>query len=346
MVLLFFFMLALAVCSKRTIPAAKEALWLCAQNIIPSLFPFFVLSNMLIKTGFSTIAGRFLSPFMRTVFNVRGEGGVAFFIGIISGYPTGAKIVYDLYKKGELEKSEAERLLPYCNNSGPLFIIGAVGAGMLGSVDAGIFLYVIHIISAILTGFILRFYKKTELKERILCTKEDKRLSAFKAFPQSIKDSINSILAVCGFVVFFAAVMAPFSAIFQESYLGSISKGILEVTVGIKEIAKSCEFLKTIPIISGLLGFGGVSVMVQVMGIVKEANLSIKPYIFGKIHQGIISAFICSFVLKKTAVVSTFKADSLVNFETGNIGATVTAVFVICIFYFSVLALRKNFKKY
>ena len=340
-------MLILATFSKHTLPSAKEALILCAENIIPSLFPFFVLSRFLIKTGFAKTVGKILSPFMKFLFKVNGTGGVAFIIGIISGYPTGAKAICDLYKSGDIQKNEAEALLPYCNNSGPLFVIGAVGTGMLGNASTGMFLYIIHIISAVLTGVIMRFFI---VDKRSFPTKKhhikNENISLGSAFSESVKESVNSILYVCGFVIFFATICSPFSHILGDGILGSILKGILEVTNGIKSTVINCDFPTNLPLISGLLGFGGICVLLQVMGISKEFQLSLKPYIFGKIHQGIISFILCSVLINKYHAISVFKTENIINFETGNFGATVTAVFIICTFYFLVLAIRKNFKKY
>lgn len=340
-------MLMLLMCSENTLPQTKETLLLCAENIIPTLFPFFVLSCFSIKTGFAKIAGKFLSPFMRLLFNVSGEGGVAFCIGIISGYPTGAKAVCDLYKSGDIKKQEAERLLAYCNNSGPLFVIGAVGAGMLRNASLGIFLYIIHIISAILTGIVMRFSadKSNHTNKKNHHT-QAKTISIGTAFSESIKESVTSILYVCGFVVFFGAISSQILHFLGNNTLGSILKGILEVTTGISSTITDCSFSVGMPIISALLGLGGLCVFLQVMGIANESGLSLKPYVFGKIHQSIISLILCVVLLKRTNTLSVFNAQNIVNFETGNFGATITAVFIICAFYFFVLAIRKNFKKY
>ena len=339
-------MVMLTLSSKKTLPAANDALIICAKNIIPSLFPFFVLSQILIKSGFATVCGKVLSPLMRKLFKVSGAGGVAFLIGIISGYPMGAKTVCDLYEDGSLGKNEAERLIPYCNNSGPLFIIGAVGTGMMGSPEIGIFLYVIHIFSALVTGFVLRFFEKDE-KQAVVKMRRSVTVcgSLGEIFSQSVKDAVSSILYVCGFVVFFAVLTAPMFSDGIKTVAESILMGILEVTSGAQSIIRNCNMESALPIISGLIGMGGICVALQVMGIVKASGLSMKNYIFGKIQHGILSFFICTVLLKRMSFVSTFKPQNVINFETGNFGATVTSVFVICAFYFFVLALRKNFKK-
>ena len=88
-----------------------------------------------------------------------GIGAYAFIMGIISGYPVGAKIVTEFRKNADCSKAEAERLLAFTNNSGPLFIIGTVGVSMFGNTLIGLLLFITHILSCIIVGFLFRFWK-------------------------------------------------------------------------------------------------------------------------------------------------------------------------------------------
>ncbi|MBR2500231.1 MAG: hypothetical protein IKB60_04040 [Clostridia bacterium] len=341
--IIMFFMLVLSLCGKVTIPAARDTLLLCAENIIPSLFPFFVMSSILIKSGFAKAAGRFFSYIMKPLFSASGQSAIAFIIGIISGYPMGAKTVSELYRTGAIPKSEAERLLPFCNNSGPLFVIGAVGTGFLGRADIGLFLYLIHLSSAVITGFFLRFF--SDDKACVCNTYREKRNteSFGMIFSESVKSAVNSVLFVCGFVVFFATLSAPFTRLLPENSLISVLiKGFLEVTIGIKDALFLTDGKIKLCLISALLGFGGICVLLQVMGIAKESGLGIKYYFWGKLFQGVSSAFLCNIFYGKIEVLNVFATSNVINFETGNFGATITSVFIICCFYFTVLAFRKK----
>lgn len=344
--IILFFMLILAFCSNQTMPAAKNALILCAENIIPSLFPFFVLSRILISTSFTQVCGKFLSPIMRILFNVSGEGAIAFIVGLISGYPMGAKTVCNLYKSQSVSKSEAERLLPFCNNSGPLFVIGAVGTGMLASPGIGLFLYCIHIASAVLTGIFTGCISRSE-KNTHKQAKKTATVSFSSIFSESVKDAVNSILLVCGFVVLFSTITAPLINLLPDNNtLALVLKGVLEVTTGAQSIAQLPQAKEKLCLLSGIIGFGGICVFLQVAAIAKESNLSLKKYLQGKIFQGVAASFICNITFHKVETIDVFANNSIVNFQTGNFGATITAIFVICIFYLSILTLRKNFKKY
>ena len=137
--------------------AVQDGLLLCINVIVPSLFPFFVLSSLVVELGLSRYLGQLLNPIMVPLFRVNGACGTALALGFVSGYPVGARSVIELYKSGQCTKTEAERLLAFCNNSGPAFILGVVGTGILGSSSAGLVLYFAHLAASVLVGILFRF---------------------------------------------------------------------------------------------------------------------------------------------------------------------------------------------
>ena len=126
------FTVCLVLFSKQNLSATKNGLALWANSVVPALLPFFMATELLSHTNVTQIIGRLLNKYMKPLFNVPGIGAYAFVMGIISGYPVGAKIVTKFRQDGLCTKAEAERLLAFTNNSGPLFIIGTVGT--LGTV--------------------------------------------------------------------------------------------------------------------------------------------------------------------------------------------------------------------
>lgn len=153
------FTICLILFSSSNLSAAKTGLSLWASSVVPSLFPFFIATELLSKTDIPRLLGKFFNFFMKPLFNIRGEGSFAFIMGIISGYPIGAKIACNFRKKNILNKIECERLLSFTNNSGPLFIIGTVGISMFGSSTIGFLLLITHILASLTVGFIFRFWK-------------------------------------------------------------------------------------------------------------------------------------------------------------------------------------------
>ncbi len=266
------------------VSAAKEALRLCAEVVVPSLFPFFVCSNLLIGLGGASILSRYLSPLMRPLFGISGGGALAVVLGVISGYPVGADCVANLYSSGECTKTEAERMLAFCNNSGPLFVIGAVGVGMLHNPKLGSLLYVVHLVSALLTGILFcKFGKENHAPKGLLQADSTRPVAVLG---NAVADGVSSVLKVCGFVVTFAVVISA-----MPKWQGSpFFYALLEITGGLKSLLEQGglgRFL--LPMVSMFLAFSGISVMMQVVSIIQPAGLSLKPYLLGKLVHGIIA---------------------------------------------------------
>lgn len=265
--------------TEKVTTCVLDALKLCIGAVIPSLFPFFVLSGLLVNLGFVTLFGKILAPLSKLLFKTSGKGAVVFVIGIICGYPTGAKVVADMCKEKSIKKCEAERLLAFCNNSGPLFIIGAIGTTMLKNHSLGVALYIIHLLSAVFVGVLMGVFAKNEKASpvRDICA-----LNIGTAFAKSIESAVKSILNVCGYVVFFSILCAMVKNVFLIS--------ILEVTTGAKVlIAQGFSEKMTVILLSGIIGFGGICVLFQVQSAVCDTGLGLKFYIFGKILQAVIS---------------------------------------------------------
>lgn len=203
--LFLFFTISILIFSKTNLPAIKSGLSLWANSVIPSLFPFFVATELLMHTNLFYKLGNYFNIFMKPIFNIRGEGALAFIMGIVSGYPVGAKIASNFRKNNICTKNECERLLSFTNNSGPLFIIGTVGILMYRNTMIGILLFITHILSSLSVGFLFRFWKKNKIISEKNVYKQkcnNPQLSApqisdlGKILTESISSSIHSILII------------------------------------------------------------------------------------------------------------------------------------------------------
>lgn len=259
-----------------TSKSAFEALTLCGRVIIPSLFPFLVLSSFVIKAN--------------VIGTVKNAGLNAFVLGALGGYPVGTSCVCEMYMQKQLTKDTSERLLAFCNNCGPAFIFGAVGGGIFKSLKVGVFLYAVHILSAILIALI--FYRRTQ-------STAASHISESGAFPNSIKSAMNSTLNICAFVIFFSVlceiltdfnILPAICAFFDESQtIEACIIGILEMTSGIYKLTPARE---SIIFASAIIGFGGFSVHSQALTFISDAKLSPKKYFIGKILQAVFSIFL------------------------------------------------------
>ena len=139
-------MLEMILAPQQMIESGRYAISLCAELIIPSLFPFFVLSGLLNRLGFATAAARRLVKPAASLYGISGAGATAFFMGLVGGYPLGAAYIADMRRQGLVSLEEAERLMGFCSNSGPAFLVGSIGAGVFGSARPGVGLHIIHIL--------------------------------------------------------------------------------------------------------------------------------------------------------------------------------------------------------
>lgn len=309
------FTMFLLIFSNTNLSSAKTGLALWANSVVPSLLPFFIATELLGYTNIISVLGKILNKLMRPLFNVPGEGAFPFIMGIISGYPMGAKIVSNFKKQGICTNEEAERLIAFTNNSGPLFIIGTVGIGLFKDTSTGILLFITHILACLTVAFLFRFWKSSKRFE----TKGDRTLSSHQAvsisnlgevLASSIMNAINTIFLIGGFIVLFSVIISilqnsgilnavshlihPILNILNIplSFANGIFTGLLEVTNGVYNIANIANksISTNIIICAFLLGFGGISIMLQILSITSKAKISIKPYIIGKLFQGLFAS--------------------------------------------------------
>ena len=250
-----------------------------------------------------------------------GEGSYAFIMGIISGYPVGAKIINKFVEEGTCTQSEAERMLAFTNNSGPLFIIGTVGISLFNDTLIGIILFVTHILSCLTVGLIFGFISKHSFyfksQKRTYTTKVTTNLYNISdlgtILNNSITSAISTILLIGGFIVLFSIIISILNSLniienlcnileiihIPYFYSNCILTGLLELTNGVNSVSLIHTKHMSIQIIicAFILGFAGLSIFLQIFSIASKNNLSMKPYFIGKLLQGIIASFYTFLIL-------------------------------------------------
>ena len=292
--------------SKAVSAAMTQALALCVQVLLPSLFPFFVLSSMVISTGvIQRLSTRLEKPF-QWLFGLPGSFGAALLLGAAGGYPVGAKTIATLYQQGQCSKRDAEKALRFCNNAGPAFLISAVGASLLQDPHAGLNLYAVHVLSALIIGFIYR--KNTDNVKYHCITADHMRSTAtISLFLRAVTDAFSSFLNVSAFVLIFSVI----STMLQQLPLidslhclpgGGILwygllAGFLELTSGVACLTQGgLPPSILLPALSFLCGWGGCSVQFQTISLLHDAGLSCRQYLKSKLLQGILAALITGMI--------------------------------------------------
>ncbi len=301
---------SLVVWPQQSMEAASAGLGLCANVIIPSLFPFFVLSGLVVELGLAGYVGRVLERVMVPLFRVPGCCASALALGFIGGYPVGARTAIHLYETGFCSKTEAERLLAFCNNSGPAFILGVVGAGVFRDSRVGALLYLAHVLASVCVGLMFRFYKWREGSGSVGRSPHPpigaRRLSA--AFTDTVKNAFLSTLNICAFVLFFTVVirmltasgvlpalakglgilLAPFGM--TEEWGRRLLMGVLELTSGVWSLTGEGSLSGRLSMAAFMLGWAGISVHCQVLSFLGDSGLSVGAYLTGKLLHGGLSA--------------------------------------------------------
>ena len=212
--------------------------------------------------------------------------------------PVGAKTAIALYEKGSCTKTEAERLLSFCNNSGPAFILGAVGAGIFGGTAVGWLLYFAHVLASLTVGLLFRFYKSHEAPRRAAERTEGRVVRLSAAFTESVRSSFHAMLNVCAFVVFFAVAIRLLYT-FDVFSVTPFAAGLIEVTSGLWMLrGLSGEIAQKLAMAAFMLGWAGLSIHCQVLSFIGESGLRARTYIAGKLMHGGVSALYIWIILK------------------------------------------------
>lgn len=298
-ILFFIFLLFYA---SDCIQAGKASLILCLERVIPSLFPFFVLSRLIISSGLTHPLGKLCRPLMQRIFRLRGELAVPFLLGITGGYPIGAATISSMYRTGQCSREEGQRLLAFSSNTGPAFAVGMCGATLFGSVKIGCFIYIIHVLSACLTGFLFSLSHPLPSKTLFLSIPEPE-VSSSEEIVTAIKESFTACLSITAFVTFFSilvclldntgilSVLTSIPCFFlpglQRENGGALVWGIFEIAGGLSTVQP--EGIWALPLCSFLLAFGSLSVFFQTQNVLAGTDLSILSYIKGKLVQSFLA---------------------------------------------------------
>lgn len=289
--MLFFVVCAcFALFPTEVINGAQSGLALCINAVIPSLLPFMVASSCIIRSGFSRPLGAAVSKILTPLTGISSDGCVCLVTGLLGGYGAGARAVFECYRKNYISKEEGESLLAFCNNAGPLFIMGTVGVSMFSSKSAGVLLLMVQIITALICARVFSkngCVQKQSVRAQWNIYKKNKPSIGGLVSTAAI-ESGSAIVTACTFIITFCAIL-------EILPMGSYSalSGILEVTRGCSEASRLGS--KMLPVVSALLYWGGLSVHFQASAL-SESSFSMKKYYLGRIAGSALAYLITRLV--------------------------------------------------
>lgn len=275
----------------------RDGLRQVGTRLIPALFPIQVSAACLVRMEPTANADRFKPQGSFRLPGLPGRFALPILLGLLGGYPLGAQLTATFCRKRVLTRMEAIRLSAVCNNAGPAFLIGVLG-GILRDPVLGAALFLIHFISLLLVGFLLRPMPEPS-PSRAARGQRPNKCGFFQILPEAIGDCALSMLRLAGSVVFFRSVWACVEAVLPISFLPPVLRAGLS---GFLELAGGSELLRELPTSSAfplaafLSGWGGLCVHLQAALFFRSEGLPMQRYLLGKLLHGILSGTLALFL--------------------------------------------------
>lgn len=318
-------LLAMLFWPEATYQGALSGLELWATTLVPALFPFMVIAEILLKIGVVPMLGVLLEPVMRPLFNLPGAASFVVAMGFTSGFPMGAVLTKRLCEEKQCTIAEGERLVAFTNNSSPLFILGAVAVGMFQYPLLGVLLAVAHYLANILIGILLglkapRPPQRHHLGQPLLRRSLQALLQAQKKRPPwaqmmrtAITNGVNNICLIGGFVIIFAILLkllqvTSLQALFEYpcalflAIIGltptagmdaALATAFWEMTLGLKELSLATAPLREKAILASIiLGWSGLSIQAQVTGVLAGSDISPRLYYRSRLLHSVLAGLL------------------------------------------------------
>lgn len=294
-ILIFCVLVAMVTNPETYTKVAMNSILVWATVLLPTLLPFLLYTKFLSGLGFIEPISKLFSPITKKFYNTSGISSFVYLISIMSGYPVGAKVTTDLFLDGRLNRGEAKRIISYCANCGPMFIIGTVGVGFLTNKYVGYIMLISHFLGAILNGFIYRKYAKNDIFK--LPTNQIEQ-SNQDYLSSTVTNAVNSMFVVGCFVLIFFILIEFLNSMLNittPTILGSLLNGLLEITHGCKDVSllNISMRLKSI-LCCFILSFGGLATAMQSITFLKKINLNFAIFLLIKFTHALISTIICT----------------------------------------------------
>ena len=281
----------------------KLGLSLCAKTVIPSLFPFMVISELLVCSGGGELLGNiFQKPFQR-LFGISGGGVCALLMGWICGFPIGAKTAVSLCKRGVITSEELSDLICYCNIPSSAFLINAVGVSLFGNRRFGLILYMIGILTSLITALILhRIHPRPAPVQPLIRM----GTSAPGTLIQSITSAATAMLYVCAYILFFTALSGALGELLRHHQIGqsaiAMIFGFFELSGGIMQASSLSNPIVARQLTALLCGWSGLSVHLQILSLCatlpEEKRIRSAPYLICKVLQSIFCVIFSELVFR------------------------------------------------
>ncbi len=285
--LLILFLIRSDIASERVL----EALILCATRVIPALLPFLIVSSLAVGAGLTDPVAKWLQKPCSALFGVGGDSGCTWLLGVLCGFPIATRCGLSLYETGRIGQKELMRLMTFSNLPSLAFTIGYVGHSLLKSATLGWLLWGATLLASMTVGALEQAWFGSVIQPDIPLRKRLRRPGLSTLLTDSIAGSCGSMMAICGFVVFFSALSGSIESLlptFVPEGARALLWGSFELTGGMARAA-ACKSPLRYVLCGAFSGWSGLSVCFQLMSICAGKGLSFRPYVAAKLAQGILT---------------------------------------------------------
>lgn len=286
------------------ISGVSKALTLCGTAVIPPLYPFMVFSDFLIRSGLCDIAGGFFAPVTRFLFRLPGCAGCVVLMSMTGGYPVGARMTAQLIEDGKITPEQGKRMMLFCVNAGPAFVIGTVGTVILSSRRAGVIVFLSLILTSVFIGICTRFFDEAKA-----CPEPNKADFNPGVISQSVAQGTNAMLMMCGWILLFSCI---------NSFIASLplDENILIWTDVIAEVTNGCTAASRVFPVSVqalVMGWAGLCVHCQLLPFIKVTGLKMRYFFLSRIVHGALATVTATVLFRLfPCEVSVFSTNSSV----------------------------------
>lgn len=358
LITVIFLCVSILVFSSASSNGVTKGLIFSSEILIPSLFPFMVLSEFIVKSSLAKKLGKFIEPVTQLLFRLPGCAGPTIFLSLVGGYPAGAQGVKALTEQNQISQKQSRLMMRFCVGAGPAFVISTVGTRFLGSTQIGIILFISQIISAILIGFVSGRFQKIPAKKELAGSTKKRQgsvLDVSTALVESCYSSTVSMINLCSFVIIFSAFISIIDecGIIQfvsnllvhlgvpQNISSTILPILLEVTGGCADGAKA-----GIPaeIMAYAINFTGFCVQFQIGATLRNFSFSKIEFTFYRFLHGLLAAIFTHvgliFFPQVRSTISTVSSNLGYGFSSHTEGSI--SLILLCICFLASLSYSKK----
>lgn len=269
-----------------------SGLKMCGETLIPTLFPFLLVSTLLFRLNAFKFLERKADKITNLVFNLPGISFPIFIMSLTGGFPVGAIMIKEAYEQGKITASQGRRMLVFCVNPGPAFTVTTVGMFFIGSKEAGILIYLTCTVTSLILGVLSRFFDEENTFN--VADSNFKNIEISTAIKDSVETSVRSMVNICVWVVVFSGIGSIIDVLPLNKELCEFIKMICEVTNGSIIAAEN----HSLPVLCAVIGFSGLCIHLQIIPSITVLKMKYKFFLVSRIIAACFNCVICAFILK------------------------------------------------